>query len=634
MSLVQQGVWATALESMPLAMGYLKATLDGDPDIGTEVDVTIHNFSGGDTLTVMANQLFSEQLPDVLAFSVLGWNVRSFGALAETYKQSKPDGLVVFGGTHVANQGERVFRMNPDVDVVVNAEGEFTFLELVRARLDDRDFSLVPGLSLPGPGHTVVTTEEAPRIEDLSRIPSPFLTNSIEMLDHLGRFRYDVALMETNRGCPYKCAFCYWGGAVGQKVRAFPRERLIEEVDYFAFHEVDTIVLCDANFGLLREDRDFVENVVRIRAKRGFPRSIETSWAKNKSAIFYDIVKQMKEGGLRSSFTLALQTLNDAALTGMNRRNMKINDWESLVAWLQENDLDCYAELIWGAPGETRESFLAGYDDLAVKVPRIATYPLLILPNTHYTEHRDKFGFVTVRGDTDDFEYVLQHETMSVQENREMQRFLFWARTVGENAIFRHLWDPVRELAGMTQSQVLLSMMEWFNGCADPVAAPLRTLDLDLVDAQVVAQTINYMYTEPAFERLVLQWWEEAVLPGLPASAGPFLTDVLRYDMATRPLYDGGPEHVSGLPVVSIGGLDHYVRSSPQLSFDVPAALGAGRAGGTWTVPEPAAWRADLYYKVGFKNHLDSHEVAAQYRGKLSHELGHTGDAAQETESR
>ncbi|NEE14646.1 B12-binding domain-containing radical SAM protein, partial [Streptomyces sp. SID7499] len=110
-----------------------------------------------------------------------------------------------------------------------------------------------------------------------------------------------------------------------------------------------------------------------------------------------------------------------------------------LAAWLAAEGLDAYAELIWGAPGETVDSFLTGYDQLSAHVPRIAVYPLLLLPNTSYTENREEHGFVTVRGDSDDFEYVLANRTVSVAENTMMQRFMFWARMMGENMYFRHI---------------------------------------------------------------------------------------------------------------------------------------------------------------------------------------------------
>jgi len=621
-ALIQQGVWATAMESMPLAMGYLKSTIDSDPDISSDVEVTIHNFDGGHTLTAMANRLFGEAPPDLIAFSVLGWNVRTFGALAETFKQLNPDGTAVFGGTHVANQADRVLRLHPDVDIIANGEGEFTMLGIVKAMLDPNlALADVPGISFHDDDGVLVTTPDPPRIEDLDTIPSPFLTGSIDMLDARGEFRYDVALMETNRGCPYKCSFCYWGGAVGQKVRAFSLDRLMEEVEFFAFHKVDTIVLCDANFALLRGDRDFVEHVVKVRERTGYPRSIETSWAKNKSAIFYDIVKTMKEGGLRSSFTLALQTVNDAALTGMNRHNMKVNQWEDLVAWLQENDLDCYAELIWGAPGETVDSFLKGYDELAVKVPRIAAYPLLLLPNTHYSDHRTQYGFKTVRGDSDDFEYILQHNTMTVQDNRQMQQFLFWARTVGENAIFRNLWQPIRDLGGMSQSEVLISLKDWFNACESPVAAPLQTRNLELVDAQIVSRTIHYLYEAEGVDELLHQWWAEAIVPRLPPETRDYLTDVFVFDLATRPLFDDDPGRVAAAATTKIDGAAYYVQQSPEFRHDVPAALAAAKASGVSEIPPPTSYVTDLFHKVGFRNHLDSHEVATQYRGKIRSEV-------------
>ncbi|MFD0886624.1 KedN5 family methylcobalamin-dependent radical SAM C-methyltransferase, partial [Streptosporangium algeriense] len=473
--LVQQGVWEMPLESMPLAAGYLKATALADDRVRASTDIVIHNFRGGTTNATMANAMFTDGVPDVVAFSVMGWNFRAFGALAATFKQLNPDGWVVFGGTHVANQAERVFRMFPEVDVVVNGEGEFTFRELLSARLGGagrHDLHEVRGLSFRDAAGGVVTTAERERIANLDDIPSPFLTGALDLTDAAGRFRYDVALMETNRGCPYKCAFCYWGGAIGQKVRAFSIDRLRRELEVFARLKVHTVVACDANFGLLPGDVEFVEALIETRDRFGFPRALETSWAKNKSKTFYRIVKMMKDAGMRSSFTLALQTLSDTALETMHRRNMKVNEWEDLAAWLDQEGLDCYAELIWGAPGETVESFMEGYDRLSRRVSRIAVYPILLLPNTEYMDKKQQFGIKAVHGDNDDFEYVLAHDTMTFAENQRMQRFLFWARVVAENAVLRYTWLPLRLLGGITQSQALRNLDRWVAEVDDPAAVP------------------------------------------------------------------------------------------------------------------------------------------------------------------
>jgi radical SAM C-methyltransferase len=624
--LVQQGIWNMPLESMPLASAYLKATALADPVLRDRADIRIHNFRGGVTNATIANALFSGDLPDMLAFSVLGWNYRAFGELAATFKQLNPDGWVVFGGTHVSEQADRVFRMFPEVDIVVNGEGELTMRELIRQCLDGTDprsLDGVLGIAYQTDGGDVVTNAARPRIEDLDIIPSPFLTGALELTDAAGAFRYDVALMETNRGCPHKCAFCYWGGAVGQKVRAFPMDRLRAELALFGKMKVHTIVACDANFGLLKQDVEFVRALIETRDRYGFPQALETSWAKNKSSTFYTIVKMLKEAGMRSSFTLALQTLSEGALDTMNRRNMKVNEWEDLVDWLGQEGLDCYAELIWGAPGDTIASFMEGYDRLSRKVSRIAIYPLLLLPNTDYVARREELGIKSVRGDHDDFEYVLAHNTMSFADNQLMQRFVFWARVVAENAVLRHSWAPLRHFAGLSQSTVLKNLDAWVEDTEDPAAVPLRAcLASALGGTGSYGGAIQYFFTEPAAKELLCRWWRESIAPLVPQAHRCLLDEVFRYDILTQPIYcPDGIIREPGVEMRMAFGKLRYIRRAVRLEYDVPAIVMALRAGGA-VEAEPSKRVVDLYYLAGAESAVTStnHEI-------VMHHMGQTIDA-------
>lgn len=623
--LVQQGVWDMPLESMPLASGYLKSMALSDARIRREANIEIVNFRGGVTNTMMANTLFTEGVPDVIAFSVLGWNYRAFGALAGTFKQLNPNGWVIFGGNHATNQADRVFRMFPEVDVVINGEGELTFRDLLRAYLDgaDRhDLAGIDGVSFQSTDGKAVTTAERARIDDLDSIPSPFLTGAIDLTDADGKFRYDVALLETNRGCPYKCSFCYWGGATGQKVRAFSIERLREELEIFGKLGVHTVVACDANFGMLPGDYEFIKALIETRDRYGFPRALETSWAKNKSKTFYQIVRTMKEAGMKSSFTLALQTLNDGALDLMRRRNMKVNDWEDLTSWLAGEGLDCYAELIWGAPGETTESFMDGYDRLAQRMSRIAVYPLLLLPNTDYMDRKDLFGIKSVRGDNDDFEYLLAHHTMTFAENQEMSKFMFWARVMAENAVLRHSWVALRRLAGLTQSQVLLNLEAWIAGTSDPSADFLRAAQGKL-NTDGFGEAIKFMYTEPEAEPLLLRWWDESVRPLVPAEHVDLLAEVFRYDLLTRPVYR--PEGLApddDVTLVTVDGDEYYRRAGVELDHDIPTIIATFKAGGDPDLtPRPTT--VDLHYRVGSESAVTStnHEIVVHYMGVPEQEI-------------
>lgn len=613
-ALVQQGVWHMAKESMPLAAGYLAAVTR--EQLGDRCDVRIFNASGSMTPLEMAVDVLRDGVPDVIGFSVLGWNVRQFAAVAETIKQVNPQAVVVFGGNHVANQAERVLPRDIDVDVVVNGEGEVTFVELIKAVLDGGSFADVRGISYREADGSITTTEEQPRLDDMDAIPSPILTGVLPLTDEHGDFRYDVALMETNRGCPYHCSFCFWGGAVGQKVRSFSRERLRAELEVLAKAKAHTVVLCDANFGMLRQDAEFIEDFIEVRERYGYPRALETSWAKNKSKVFRDIVRRMREVGLGSSFTLALQTLNDSVLDLMNRRNMKINQWRELAEWLAVEGLDCYAELIWGVPGETPESFLEGYDELAKHVSRIAAYPLLLLPNTDFSDRRELHGFVTVRGQRDDFEYVLSARGISLEDNLRMQRFLFWARLLAENLVLREVWPVFRAVLGWSQSTCILSLADFVEAQQDHSGAALlrEAAESSTADPDSLAPALEYCFSTEEFAALVEQWWEQVVEPAAPAEWRWVLHEVIRYDLDTRPL----PEPVRrGLPeaeLISIAGEDHWAVNR-DYRLDVPALAHAARQHGE--VPEPVAGEHHfrLLYKHGFAELVRStnHEETAHF---------------------
>jgi radical SAM C-methyltransferase len=604
------------VDSMPLAIGYLKASLDADRDLASETTVKICSFRGGQTLPEMARELFADQAPDIIAFSVLGWNYRRFGALAETFKQINPAGLTVFGGNHVAYQSDRVFREFPWVDVVVNGEGEHTFRELVAYRLSnpgELNPVDVAGLSFRCPDGSAHTTQGRDRIEDLDVIPSPFLTGAIQMADAAGNFRYDVALMETNRGCPYKCSFCYWGGAVGQRMRSFSAARLAEELDLFGFYRAPSIVLCDSNFGLLESDEEFVELLIKTREKHGYPRALISSWAKNKSNRFYNIVKQLKRYKFHSLFTLALQTLSNEALADMLRKNMKVNQWESLVEWLTDEGLDCYAELLWGAPGETPESFLEGYDRLATRVSRIAVYPMLLLPNTSYTENRQVHGFVTIRGDSDDFEYVLATRSTAIAEGFKMQRFVYWARVLGEQQYLRHVWRPAYDLAGLTQSQLIKSFGNYFENSSDPVAAAMVSRIPVLAESSAIAETLRSLHSQQPLQALVRQWWQEQVVPAFPPEWRAFAEALYEYECWSRPVYvPPGGELPPGWHVAKVDGEQHYVSDPVTFSYDLPAALknwADTMARGPLQEQAPFVFSA----RPGYYDNLDNYETAAQH---------------------
>jgi radical SAM superfamily enzyme YgiQ (UPF0313 family) len=615
---------------MPLSAGYMKAMVDSDPALRSELDVEIANFHKGHAPFEMVSDIVYREMPDVLAFSVMGWNYRQCCIVAEAYRQANPNGWVIFGGPHTSYNPGPVFAKAPSVDVIVNGEGELTFHELMTEFAKGtsvHELDHVLGISFKRPDGEIVTTTDRPLIQHLDTIPSPFLTGALPLLDGSGRFLYDVALMESNRGCPYKCSFCFWGQGIGQKPRSFSVERLEAELELFARLGIVDIVLCDANFAMLKQDEEFVELLVKCRDKYGFPRNFEANWAKNKNKRFYDIARRMKEAGLTGSFSLALQSLNIEALTTLQRKNMKINDFEDLAQWLFEEGFDSYIELVWGCPGETYDSFIEGYDRVSRFVSKVATYSLHLIPNTDYYREREKYGIKTVRDDDEDYEIVVSTNTMTFDDNRRMLQFMFWSRVVAEHMLLRYIWAPLRAIVGITQSQVLLSLDGWFQRQTSDAARRIQVhRDRFVRDylQTAVQGAVGVIMADPAVPEMLLQWWNEEIEPKIPVEHRPFFSDVIRYDLLTRPIVSGQrpeEEAVDGFEIVPFNGERFYRSVEPvEFDYDVPSIVQQFKRDGVID-PQPSPLEATLYYKVGFSRASDNHEFFSQFVGKTMEQL-------------
>jgi hypothetical protein len=336
----------------------------------------------------------------------------------------------------------------------------------------------------------------------------------------------------------------------------------------------------------------------------------------------------MKKAGLKSSFTLALQTLHDPALVLMKRKNMKVNDWRGLAAWLKQQGLACYSELIWGAPGETVESFLEGYGALSEHVSRIAVYPMLIMPNTDYSEKRREHGFVLLRGEHNDFEYVVANKTMTYDDNKRMHHFLFWARVVAENQIFRYIWAPLRMLEGISQVDVLQSLDRWFSVQTDKASKGLiscRAEMVDNLDASRVSRGIQYFYLEDQLPQKLLEWWKEEILVKVKPENRHFFEQLFQYDLVTRPVYQ--PAHLRvrskgdlELPTIQIRDQTYYIRSGFTFDYDIPD-LYTRILAGEQPVFTPESREVTLHYRLGFANHIDNHEFVTRYVGMTKTQL-------------
>ncbi|MBU0964692.1 cobalamin-dependent protein [Patescibacteria group bacterium] len=336
--------------------------------------------------------------PAVAGFSCSMWNINLSLVVAQQVKERFPGCLIVFGGPSVPLEPTDFFVRYPFVDITVRGEGEHTFAELLLRLLLGRDFSDVAGICYPDYyQRQVVRNPDRTLEENLDTFPSSYLQGLYDYLLPSGiNFQ---AIVETNRGCPFKCSYCFWG--VGKRYRFFSLNRVRELADWCGAHRIRYVFCADSNFGMLERDLEIAKYFVEAKTKYGFPDKLRACYGKNAEETIYLIGKLLHKHDMEKGITLSRQSNNAEALKNVGRRNIKKSVYDDLQKRYNEDNIPTYTELILGLPGETYESFLNGMEEIlqsGIK-NQLIVYICEVYPNTELAnpEYQKRFGVSTVR---------------------------------------------------------------------------------------------------------------------------------------------------------------------------------------------------------------------------------------------
>lgn len=342
--------------------------------------------------------------PRVAAFSVSIWNEQLSLAVAAKIKAEFPDCLIVFGGSAVPFFPEEYFSKYSFIDVTVRGEGERAFSAVLERYLDSRDFGGIGNVSYRDPktGRCVRNDNIYPPVPggDLDIFPSPYLDGVFSPL-MAGGLKWQ-AILETNRGCPFLCAYCFWGqGGLSRKVSFFGLERVRREIEWCGRHNIDYVFCADGNFGMFERDLQIAGFLVEAKAKYGFPDKFRVNYSKTTDDRVIKVASVLHKNKLEKSITMSLQSYSEIALSNVRRKNIKNETFRTLQDRFKEADISTYTELILGLPGETYRSWADGIDTcLRSGINNdIFVYLLQIYPNTEMArpDYQKKYGLRFVR---------------------------------------------------------------------------------------------------------------------------------------------------------------------------------------------------------------------------------------------
>ncbi|MCU0786727.1 MAG: DUF4080 domain-containing protein, partial [Verrucomicrobia bacterium] len=174
-----------------------------------------------------------------------------------------------------------------------------------------------------------------------------------------------ILYVEASRGCPFHCEFCL--SSLDVAVRQPEPDRFLGALALLLDRGARHLKFVDRTFNLnLKVSRTILEFCLE-RYQPGMLFHFEMIPDRLPDAL-REVIQRFPPGALQ--FEVGIQTFNEEVATRISRRQNNDQAAHNLRWLRQETGVHLHADLIAGLPGETLESFAAGFDRLAALQPQ------------------------------------------------------------------------------------------------------------------------------------------------------------------------------------------------------------------------------------------------------------------------
>jgi radical SAM superfamily enzyme YgiQ (UPF0313 family) len=337
--------------------------------------------------------------PAIIGLGVYVWNARQSLEVVRLLKKVAPGIPLVLGGPEVSHEADRQ-EICALAQHVIAGEGDFKFAEVCHSLLNP-DAAPLPHFiqaELPDPAAL--------------RLPYPLYGG-----DDLA---HRILYVEASRGCPFRCEFCL--SSLEIPVRAFPLESFLAEMETLYQRGARQFKFVDRTFNLHIPTALSILDFFRHRITPDL-------------FLHFEIVPDRLPGELREALAsfpagslqleAGVQTFNPEVATRIHRRQDYARLEENLHYLRDHTQAYLHADLIAGLPGETLESFAAGFDRLlSLKPHEIQVGILKRLRGAPIARHTEAWGMVYA----DDAPYeLLANQNLDFSTMQRVRRFAkYW----------------------------------------------------------------------------------------------------------------------------------------------------------------------------------------------------------------
>ena len=388
--------------NVPLAAGYLKlfARRRGLED-RCRVELlraTLANTLGDQGLV----QAILVREPWLVGLTCYVWNIERSLWVAQQLKQRRPDLLVVLGGPEMAIDNRWVLE-HAAVDYAVLGEGEQTFAELL-ARLLDRPADPAAIAATAGLWSRAGRHEPSVRrpLSSLEEISSPYLEGILDAADD------ETMLLETTRGCRFKCKFCYYPKSYDRQY-FLSEEKVRANLAYAVRRGVKEVFLLDPT---LNQRPDFAR-FLRVLREGNPDRQFTYSAELRAEGVTAQTARLLRAANF-TEIEVGLQSVDPLAQS-LVARKVPLAAFQRGVRAMRDEGIDVKIDLIVGLPGDSPDSVRRGFDYLQQSglCAQFQVFNLSILPGTALRAEAEALG---LRYQPRPPYYVLSTPRLSLEE--------------------------------------------------------------------------------------------------------------------------------------------------------------------------------------------------------------------------
>lgn len=377
----------------------------------------IREFVINDQLNDILEKILSED-PRIVGFGVYIWNIEQTTQLVQNLKQVRPEITVVIGGPEVSYEleGQPIVSV---ADYVITGEADIAFRDLCRDLLS---------------GRRPLEKVNAGGIPTLDQVEMPYDFYTAEDLQHR------ILYVEASRGCPFQCEFCL--SSLDIPVRQFDVDSFLAAMQNLFDRGARHFKFVDRTFNLNIRVGVAILQFFLERYEPGLFLHFEMIPDRLPSQL-KELIAQFPNGALQ--FEIGIQTFNEQVEQNISRRQNHEKLIENFRFLREQTGVHIHADLIVGLPGESLESFAAGFDKLVELDPQeIQVGILKRLKGTPIIRHDDEWEMVYSTAAPYE---ILSNKLLSFADLQRLRRFA-------------RFWDLVANSGNFLASRDLL----WKNG--------------------------------------------------------------------------------------------------------------------------------------------------------------------------